>query len=355
MADVRLLLVEDLGHRSDELADAVKKVNRGTGSSSKIIIDTMSSVFDVGGISAEQLAQYDAVLVDFHLATERMVADRGREVLPLTRIASACGGERTVPIETGMGVLLHLKNEVASPEYVAAREKVTAGLPNRQLTPHFMTFGAFTDGWPKFFAVAGRAWFRTTHIDASWQGSPAEVTKLRDEVLSGEQELLTGSRLNHAIAQAVPFFNAMMNESYASRASWYDQARVSPEAFDWYAMYHAARGKAGGQAGMAEQLKLRWDSHCTPTNWSTQFPPVATMLQERLREFLSQLELSGNPLDWGELTWSKSTPDHMLDVLTNSFMFWQSADVRAALVEHRCANNAPLPPDMVTPPTGVRT
>lgn len=347
--DIRLLLVEDQGFRSEEFRRQAVTVSEAH-PATPIVVDTMHSVYDVGEMEPQTLATYDAVLVDFHLATERLEHERGRESLPHTRIASACTGDRMVRVETGMGVLLHLTNEARTPEYVQARRHVTAGYPKRLQAPRLMTFGLLSEGWPSFFALAGRAWFGTTHVDANWKSNVAEISRMRTEILDGVPVLLADSIMNRRITASLSSFLAMMDSPVPrGRTKWVDPEKVGREPFDWYAMYLAAGGKAGAAQGVRNQIQQRWGEESRLENLSTQYAAqIAIPLQQNLVAFLNSMELGDTNRDWGAAEWLVGAPDEMLAVLTNSSVFWQSEDVRAALVEHRCQTRMPLPPAPVT-------
>ena len=344
---VQMLLVEDLGHRSEEFKRAVAQVNAGQPESAQIVVDAVTSVFDLDEqelLEPASLARYDAVLVDFHLNTDRLCRQFG------TRAPLVDGPMGPVPVETGMGVLLWLNDRAETDEYRKERVAVTREFPSRRQRPHQLTFGSLDDVWPKFYASAGRSWFGTSHIDATnHQGTVKIVEEMRRQIVSGAECLRLATMQNQAIERALAAFEAMVEQrEYAAFAKW-NQGQVSGEAYDWYAMYLAFGGKRGGTAGLVREIKERWGADCTWSNLTVSFSDtIATTLQNSLEDFVIAFAPDESSRTW-DAPWRQgngSDADPMLDVLRDSALFWQSTDVRAALLAHRvrCRQSLPPPP-----------
>lgn len=349
---VRFLLVEDESYRSLGFTDAVRFLERQPRVAGQVEVTTATSVLDLSLDEPESLAPYDVVLVDFSLNTLRHCRAAGVAV-PAIELHEVPGYR--VPVVTGMGVLLWIADAIGTPAYAAARRAAVKDHPRRLGRPHLITFtqlsGMEGATQARLFASSAREWFGTSHMDARDAVQTAEALQhIKNVVQSGESSLVLDDPQRDQLSWAEEPFRTMMDRHYCEQVDWNKDGGVSSEAYDWYAMYLLAGGKAGV---LKKAMKLnatiadRWGVSPRWKNPTTQIASqMGTPLQEGLMRYLAAFSSSADAGSSDESKWQVGDADDpMLEALNEARAFWLSDDVRAALVFHRLRSGGVVPPE----------
>lgn len=286
------LVIDDQGSRS-------RVFNEQVSIPGELLFRTLDDPELLTGLGIEELAQFDGVIVDFHLNTSSSPAYR-----PLT-VTDPDLYERPVEVRTGMGVMLYLKQH----------------LPD--MTLYGMT--ELTHHHAQLFLAASSVWLGAEPLNVN---EPPEI--LRRMLLAPDGEMAHLQAAHRQMrGSAEPF--ARLMDGCLNR-------RHLTETYDWLRCFRLCNGpKAHTQVAdvIRRQLGLR-----VRVDPERTFFPMMTQWQCALEEFVRAWgqDTSGWPDVSGGVsakTWARHNP--VLDYVRSGAYdtFFNSADVRAALTYHR--------------------
>lgn len=343
---LRFVVMEDMGTRSDALKAICRATRPGEGGPPFAHLadeDVLRIPPDIAEFGPEDLAEVDAVFVDFDLQVRKTAGYTGWAPFALA------DGTEYKP-ETGMSVLLHLREVMESSTYQRAREARVAQLPTQQRewlgtsgATRLFAFVAADEPVSTLFAAAAVEWFDATFYYAQPDVRvQAELTEaLHDLVVPRHRvdELEMPARLFHLAV--VPAFAQMLGggTDYRGRnTQLIPDKDLWPSTFDMYRIYLAHRGKFGfgtyhDPAGFRDAAfrvcGIRLEPHSV-VKQSTD--ALFTRMQGALEHFHGEADTNADAWpDWSGLSGAE---DAMLDYLLDSQLFWTSADVRLAFDEH---------------------
>lgn len=348
----RILVLEDRGDRTQNLTRAVKNLAESP-TDPQVDLDIETHVarmvdFEHGkdenfrSYPLEDLALYDAFLIDFSLGTERLRQYGGGTF----DLASADGTTRMVTVTTGMGAMLYLRQVLESPEYQGKREALAPGRPPARM----FSFVETHEIPSMFFASAAYEWFGADlfHADPNAAAARALLLELI-EVTRGDRGEMSDRYATPVREAGVSTFRGLMEIRIARGISTHfawnirqDNAGppryVLDEMYDWLAVYLDSGGKRGGLPGLREAGR-RFGVEI-PWHQTHQYDSRALEMQNALAGFLDSyptkpLIAGFTDTDQWPDKWRTSEPDPLHEVLTASSLFWTAEDVREALREHR--------------------
>lgn len=341
---LRFVVIDDMGTRPGALkaiCKATGKAEAGAPFAHLADEDVLLNPPDIAEFGPEDLAEVDAVFVDFDLQIRKVAGYTSWVPFMLA------DGTEYQP-ETGMSVLLHVRELMQSTAYQRAREAYVAQLPPQQRewlgpsgTTRLFAFVAADDPVSRLFAAAAVEWFDATFYYAQPDvRSPSELAEaLHDLVVPRHriEDLELPARLFHLTV--VPAFAAMLcGTDFRGRNQQLIPDDLWPSNFDLYRIYLAHQGKfgfgnygdpAGFRDAAFQECGIELEPHGVPMGSTA---AVFSRMQVALYDFHSEADTNADEWpDWSGLTGGH---DPMLGYLQDSRLFWTSGDVRLAFEEH---------------------
>lgn len=331
----QLIVVEDQGPRLQHIREALKGFAE---------IKHKVTLHGLCNEEAEKVAEYDAVLVDFDLQTEK---NRHRTPAPTLVLNLGHAGEVRLEATTGIGAMLHLRNVFASKNYQEAREKRlrevgerlppgwrpppphVAKLLEEPFTPRLFAFVHASDEVSRLFASACADWFGADYLDA--QG---EKSYLRAAL--GEPDRHEQAAQSRRIQRAGAALTRMLEEDFLGKASW---LAPRPDAFQWLRIYYTSNGKRASERVLQDAIEEVLPRPLMQYNLRqkvTQYEPIGARIQAAVRNYMQEWD-RGLP-DWPEWGGPRSEFPHedpVYEWLQRTDSFWSAADVHAAWHDFR--------------------
>lgn len=344
---LRFVVMEDMGTRTDALKAICNATRPAAGGGAPFAHladeDVLRIPPDLAVFGPEELAEVDAVFVDFDLQVRKTAGYTGWQPFALA------DGTEYRP-QTGMSVLLQVRELMESSPYRRARDAYVAQLAPQQrdwLGPSGRTrlfaFVAADEPVSALFAAAAVEWFDATFYyaqpDVRVQKELTEALHDLMVPLHQYDDLEMPARLFHL--NVVPAFAQMLSgrTDYRGRNTQLIPDRdLWPTTFDMYRIYLSHRGKFGfgsypDPAGFRDAAFRVCGIRLEPRSVVKESTDALfTRLQGALEHFDGEADT--NSEIWPDWSGLSGADDAMLDYLQASQLFWTSADVRLAFVEH---------------------
>lgn len=302
MAD-NFLVVDDMMARAERLRDAIDHLESSATTAPRLT--HVGSTARLVRLTAETLASFDHILVDFHLGGE--LHETISPVMPML----CAGATRQVTMQTGIGVMLWLRTVRDSPAYRTARGSRRPaqiyGFTNPNDGPRFRLFVAAALDW--FGAIPFQP-AEELDVLADYLKDPSLIED--DPLVEECQEMLGPFRV---------LIDLVATDERTRPGSW----RYLTETVEW--MEVVRRGYLAGGTTHDFELALHRYGPQRPESrqWSsTTWQAHVTDLWNGLSTFVERV---GGPSGH---KWSS-----LQAALETTSSFWSSPDVAPALLDHR--------------------
>lgn len=341
---LRFVIMEDMGARTRALYSLCKHhfgEADGAPFAALNTDDMLNAAYQIGDFGPEDLAEVDAVFVDFDLQTNKANGHLTWEPLTLH-------GGLVVPPVTGMSTLLYLRDLMETTAYQTARQaRLDALRPNQRAwlgqdgRTQLFSYVEAKDAVSMLFAAAASAWFGATYFNAQFdlQNPLERDAALRVLLANPDARLLLDKQANWYMGEGAALLDQMLIEDdYHGKGNQLIPSELWPSNYDMFRIYLAHKGKSG--FGLYQDPAGFRDAVCEVTG--ALLPPhkankestdrVFARVQASLDRFRGAADVNAD--EWADWT-GLNRGDPMYDYLVESALFWKSADVRIAYQDHR--------------------
>lgn len=340
---LRFVVVEDMGMRPRVLREICKSARSATGGPFGQLAeeDWLMIPPDIAEFGPADLASVDAIFVDFNLQPSNVDGHTGWAPFVLRTGA-------TFAPTTGMSVLLKARELMETPAYVEARKQhVSSMTPDEQRwlgatgATRFFSFVNSDESVSRLFVAAASSWFGATYFKAQPNLSlPGKMQEAVTHLRAGADEPRRWDSAARTIrSRGGPALDLLLSTDFRGRGQQLIPDGLPwPSNFDLFRIYLAHDGKNGfgkyeDAAGFRDAVHkicgLQLEPRMLPKDSTSS---VYFRMQEALETFNTTMEV--NATKWESWNGLSRGSDALHQYLTRTQLFWTSADVRVAYLEH---------------------